>query len=204
MAELSHHRTIETELLTKIKNTTGEWILILLTTGICIPLIGAYWIQFAEGEFPCPLCLLQRLAMLGVAIGAMMNLRFGVRTSHYAVTIFSAIFGGAVSTRQILLHVAPGNPNGPGYGSPVFGWHLYTWGLVIFVATIAVIGMMMLFEKHFDFGSPAAPRPMSKPVMAVFALVTFLAAANILSTFLMCGFSPCPDSPDQYLLLSRI
>ena len=65
----------------------------LLTTGICIPVIGAYWIQFVEGEFPCPLCLLQRLAMLGVAIGAMMNLRFGVRTSHYAVTIFSAIFG---------------------------------------------------------------------------------------------------------------
>ena len=129
-----------------MKNTTGEWILMLLITGICIPLIGAYWIQFVEGEFPCPLCLLQRLAMLGVAIGAMMNLRFGVRTSHYAVTLFSALFGAAVSTRQILLHIMPGDS---GYGSAVFGWHLYTWGLVIFTATIAVVGLMMLFEKQF-------------------------------------------------------
>ena len=186
----------------KIKNTTGEWILILLTTGICIPLIGAYWIQFAEVS-SLPALSAAATGNAGSSDYAMMNLRSGTHIT-YAVTIFSAIFGGAVSTRQILLHVAPGNPNGPGYGSPVFGWHLYTWGLVIFVATIAVVGMMMLFEKHFDFGSPAAPRPMSKPVMAVFALVTFLAAANILSTFLMCGFSPCPDSPDQYLLLSRI
>ena len=176
----------------------------LLTTGICIPLIGAYWIQFIEGEFPCPLCLLQRLAMLGVAMGAMMNLRFGVRTSHYAVTIFSAIFGAAVSARQILLHIAPGNPNGSGYGSAVFGWHLYTWGLVIFMTTIGVVGLMMLFEKHFELGAVATPRPMTKPVMAVFALVIFLTAANIVSTFLMCGLSPCPDTPNQYLLLSNI
>ena len=176
----------------------------LLTTGICIPVIGAYWIQFIEGEFPCPLCLLQRLAMLGVAIGAMMNLRFGVRTSHYAVTIFSAIFGAAVSARQILLHIAPGNPNGPGYGSPVFGWHLYTWGLVIFMATIGVVALMMFYEKHFDLNTPASPRPMSKPVMAVCALVIFLTAANIFTTFLMCGLAPCPDSPEQYLLLSNI
>ena len=175
----------------------------LLTTGICIPLIGAYWIQFVEGEFPCPLCLLQRLAMLGVAIGAMMNLRFGVRTSHYAVTIFSAIFGAAVSTRQILLHIVPGNPNGPGYGSAVFGWHLYTWGLIIFMTTIGVVGLMMLYEKHFDLSTPAAPRPMSKPVKAVCALVILLTAANFFTTFLMCGFAPCPDSPEQYLLLSH-
>lgn len=174
-----------------------------LTTGICIPLLGAYWIQFVEGEFPCPLCLLQRLAMLGVAIGAMMNLRFGVHTSHYAVTIFSAIFGAAVSSRQILLHIAPGNPNGPGYGSAVFGWHLYTWGLIIFMATIGVVGMMMLYEKHFDFGTPASPRAMTKPVKAVCALVIVITAANIFSTFLMCGLAPCPDSPKQYLLLSN-
>lgn len=183
-----------------MKNTTGEWILMLLITGICIPLIGAYWIQFVEGEFPCPLCLLQRLAMLGVAIGAMMNLRFGVRTSHYAVTLFSALFGAAVSTRQILLHIMPGDS---GYGSAVFGWHLYTWGLVIFMATIAVVGLMMLFEKQFELGAVTTPRPMTKPVMAVFALVILLTAANIASTFLMCGLAPCPDSPENYLLLSN-
>ena len=157
-----------------------------------------------EGEFPCPLCLLQRLAMLGIAFGAMMNLRFGVRTSHYSVSIFSALFGAAVSTRQILLHIVPGNPNGPGYGSPVFGWYLYTWGLIIFMTTIGVIGLMMLYEKHFDVDKSNEPRPMTKPVIAVFALVIIVTAGNVISTFLMCGLAPCPDSPEQYLLLSNL
>ncbi|MDE0862902.1 MAG: disulfide bond formation protein B [Rubripirellula sp.] len=190
--------------MTATKTTTGEWIILLLTAGICVPQIGAFWIQFGQGEFPCPICLLQRLAMLGIAIGAMMNLRFGVRTSHYAISIFSALFGAAVSTRQILLHIVPGNPNGPGYGSAVFGFHLYTWGLIIFMATIGVIGLMMFYEKHFEFPKSNEPRVMNKPVMAVFALVVILTAGNVLSTFLMCGLAPCPDNPDQYIMLTNL
>ncbi|MCH7949854.1 MAG: disulfide bond formation protein B, partial [Candidatus Dadabacteria bacterium] len=33
--------------------------------GISGVLLGAYYIQFVDGESPCPLCLLQRIAMLG-------------------------------------------------------------------------------------------------------------------------------------------
>lgn len=142
--------------------------------------------------------------MLGVAINAMMNLRLGVRTSHYAITVFSAIFGAAVSARQILLHIIPGKPNGPSDGSPVLVLHLYTWGLIIFMATIGIVGLLMLYEKHFDLSTPASPRPMSKPVMAVFALVIFPAAANIFTTFLMCELAPCLDSSEQYLLLNSV
>ena len=29
--------------------------------GICGVLIGAFVVQFAEGEMPCPLCLIQRM-----------------------------------------------------------------------------------------------------------------------------------------------
>ena len=101
--------------------------------GICGVLLGAYYIQFVEGEFPCPLCLFQRLAMLGVAFGAMLNLRYGIHTRHYGVSLLSAIFGASVSIRQILLHI---DPSDSGYGSPVLGMHLYTWAFIVFAVVI--------------------------------------------------------------------
>ena len=104
--------------------------------GICGLLIGAYYIQFVKGEFPCPLCLLQRVAMLGVALGAMMNLRFGIHPAHYGISILSAVLGACISARQILLHI---NTPGSGYGSPVFGMHLYTWALIAFIVAVVLI-----------------------------------------------------------------
>jgi len=181
----------------------GRQLNLFFTAGICIPLIGAYWIQFGHGEFPCPLCLLQRLAMFGIALGAMLNLRFGVRTSHYAISLLSAMFGAAVSTRQILLHIVPGNPNGPGFGSPFLGLYLYTWALIIFLITIGLIGLMMLFEKHFDQKRTGEPQPMTRPIKVVCGLVILLAAGNVFSTFLMCGLKPCPDNPDHYIMLGK-
>jgi len=36
---------------------------------MCAMLLGAYGVQFILRELPCPLCLLQRAGMLGVACG---------------------------------------------------------------------------------------------------------------------------------------
>ena len=41
--------------------------------------LGAYWYQFSKQELPCTLCLLQRVAMIGVAFGAAMNVKLGPR-----------------------------------------------------------------------------------------------------------------------------
>ena len=80
--------------------------------------------QFAYDNLPCPLCLLQRIAFTMMAAGLIYNLGFGPRARGYGLILLAAIFGGAVSIRQILLHIAPGDP---GYGAPVFGLHDYTW-----------------------------------------------------------------------------
>ena len=37
--------------------------------GIMFVLLGAFWMQFYAKEFPCPLCLLQRMCMILAAIG---------------------------------------------------------------------------------------------------------------------------------------
>ena len=46
-----------------------ERINALCTIGACLPIIGAIYEQFAGSELPCPLCLLQRMAFLGIGIG---------------------------------------------------------------------------------------------------------------------------------------
>lgn len=164
--------------------------------GICGVLMGAYFIQFAKGEFPCPLCLLQRLGMLGVAFGAMLNLRYGIRPAHYGISLISAVFGASVSVRQILLHIVPGTG---GYGSPVWGLHLYTWAFIVFVSAILLIGFMMIFDGQFeDRDEDRSTRDMSLIVKAVFFLAVLITASNVVTTFLECGLGQCPDNPTSY------
>jgi len=168
--------------------------------GICGVLLGAYYIQFVEGEFPCPLCLLQRLAMLGVAFGAMLNLRYGIHTRHYGVSLLSAVFGASISIRQILLHI---DPSDSGYGSPVLGMHLYTWAFIVFAVVILLIGIMMFFETQFEDSSEnRSAKSIGWFVKAVFFLVVLIAAVNVVTTFLECGLGQCPDNPTSYKELS--
>ena len=168
--------------------------------GICFVLLGAYYIQFIEGEIPCPLCLLQRLAMLGVVFGAILNLRFGISTRHYAISLISALVGASISIRQILLHIVPGTGS-TGYGSPILGLHLYTWAFIIFAAAILLIALMMFFESQFEQDIKKSAKDLNPFIKAVFFLVVFLAAANVVTSFLQCGIAQCPDNPTSYLEL---
>jgi len=58
-----------------------------------------------------------------LAIGPILNVRFGPRPSHYALSLLAAIVGAAFSTRQILLHILPGDT---GYGTALLGYHYYS------------------------------------------------------------------------------
>jgi disulfide bond formation protein DsbB len=162
-------------------------------------LIVAFGMQFAFHELPCPLCLLQRAFFCALAVGPILNLRYGPRASHYALSIITAMIGAAVSMRQILLHILPGDP---GYGSEVFGYHYYTWAFLIFAAAIALASLMLLFDRQFEAdesGDDEGPLRSIGGEVAVW-LVIGLTFANVLSTFLICGFAACPDNPVRYQL----
>ena len=168
---------------------------------ICTPLLGAYGVQFVKGEFPCPLCLLQRLGMIGIACGVVMNLRYGIRPMHYGMCILSAMFGASVSIRQILLHIVKA-PDNHGYGSPVMGMHLYTWALLIFAATILILSIVLLFENQYAT-KEEAQTPNKLPALAniAFWIILVITACNVVTTFLECGIQQCPDNPTSYLVL---
>jgi disulfide bond formation protein DsbB len=76
---------------------------------IALVLIAAFAAQLILHELPCPLCLLQRVLFAALAIGPILNIRFGPRPSHYALSLFAAVAGAVASTRQVLLHIMPGD-----------------------------------------------------------------------------------------------
>jgi disulfide bond formation protein DsbB len=161
-------------------------------------LATAFGAQFILGELPCPLCLLQRIMFALLAIGPILNIRYGPRPSHYALSLLAAIVGAVVATRQVLLHIVPGDA---GYGTALFGYHFYTLALMAFVAAIALISLVLLFDHQF------APQPVPRTA-GIFAtvavgLIIFLTAGNFASALLECGFKACVDDPVVYELLKR-
>ncbi len=156
--------------------------------------------QLLYKDLPCPLCILQRVGFVLAGFGLALNLRFSPHPSHYALTILGALFGGAVSIRQILLHIVPGSG---AYGDAFLELHFYTWALVIFVLIILGTAGMLLFDRQFEKSAHGAG-PLAGLALAVFALFAVLALGNGLSTFLECGVGLCPDNPIDYEFLKRL
>jgi len=167
---------------------------------VALVLAAAFAAQFVLHELPCPLCLLQRILFATLAIGPILNIRFGPRPSHYAMSLFAAVAGAVVSTRQVLLHIMPGDA---GYGSALLGFHYYTWALIGFIAAIVLLAAILLFDRQFD---DTAPQPISGGAFAQAAvwLVIGLTALNVVSTLLECGFGACADNPTVYELLKHV
>ncbi|AWB32537.1 disulfide bond formation protein B [Orrella marina] len=181
------------------------WFNSLALAGICTALLGGFYFQLALGEIPCPLCMLQRVGLMLVGLGFAMNVRFGASAVHYAIVILSSIVGASVSVRQILLHIAPGDP---GFGSAVFGYHMYTWGFVLFVASIIFSAVMLFIDRRKldqadnDYGGASrgnagSSRPVLTTVLIV--LLLLLSAGNLVSDVLTCGAAICADDPAGYI-----
>lgn len=160
-------------------------------------LIAAFVLQVVLDELPCPLCLLQRLAIALMAVGPILNLRYGPRQSHYGLSLLAAGAGAVFSGRQILLHIVPPDP---GFGSAVLGLHYYTWAFVVFAVAIAAVGLMLVWDEQFAAGAESPRRATGLETAAVW-LVIAVTVANVLSTVLECGFTACPDDPKHYRLL---
>jgi disulfide bond formation protein DsbB len=162
-------------------------------------LTATFAAQFLLGELPCPLCLLQRVMFALLAVGPILNIRFGPRPSHYALSLLVAVAGAIVSTRQVLLHIMPGDA---GYGSAILGYHYYTWALVGFVAAVVLLAAALLFDRQFEATRPVAT-PTSPFATTAIVLALVLTALNVASTLLECGFKSCADDPVVYELLSH-
>lgn len=163
-----------------------ETIMIFVIVGV---FAGSFHEEFFRQEAPCPLCYLQRLSFISVAVGAMMNLRISIKIQHFAFSVLSAIFGQVVSTRQILLHICPGEPK---FGIPILGLNLYTWAYIIFACIIfAQIIMLFIYIPEVSH-IPHKKMRWWETLATVLVLLVIL--GNIVSLFIECGMGLCEDN----------
>ncbi|MFZ9035922.1 MAG: disulfide bond formation protein B [Francisellaceae bacterium] len=183
-------------------NNFVKFISALEILGICLIIGVAFFFQYIFGELPCPLCLLQRLGLLGIAFGFLLNMRYRVRPSHYALSLLSAVITSFIALRQISLHIT--TPEG--YGSAFLGMHMYTWVFVICMIAIVYIAIAMSFPQQYEIRREASEvdearaksiRLFTHIVFLIFFIVVLINAASL---FLECGVTQCPDNPEVYKL----
>ena len=174
--------------------TLNVWILV----GI---LAAAFAVQFWLGEPPCPLCVMQRIALMLIALGPLHILLHAYAAGLTAraaalgqgIAIIAAMLGALAAGRQILLHILPSDPS---FGSPVFGLHLYTWCFITFSIQIAASAVLLIAATWLDDGKVRGP--MTIVTATVFA---FVVAANLISVVAEAGLHwNLPGDPSGYLL----
>jgi disulfide bond formation protein DsbB len=152
--------------------------------GYCAVLLSGLVIQFTKQEHPCPLCIVQRMAIMLCAMGpayVIARSRTGqvVRSdvmTGFGMALVGAVTGLVMSARQVLLHIMPPDP---GVGSTLLGLHLYTWGLVTFVAVLAGCGFYLLVSDELVPG-PVHYGWVSRMALWLFALTIL---ANAIAVF---------------------
>ncbi|MSW97967.1 MAG: disulfide bond formation protein B, partial [Actinobacteria bacterium] len=162
--------------------------------------------QFAQSELPCPLCITQRMGMMLSSLGALFIVSHSLKKTltpsgfmtGLGMAILGALLGSAMSTRQILLHILPGDP---GFGTAILGLHLYTWALVSFVVVMGFAGVLLTFGTEF---LPIAPvsRWARGLVWAIIVIFVATIAINMVVVFFEEGFNWfLPDNPTSYQLI---
>lgn len=151
-------------------------------------LLGVIAASFAEQlslrQLPCAYCLLQRSMMLCIVTAVLMNFRFGIQVKHYALMLFSALLGGAISLVQTSLHVCPDFPK---FGVPVLGLSLYVWAFIVFVASVLSISTFLFL--HTPEMTHRIPLNLFEKGLFCLALLATALLAGL--TFNQCGFGDC-------------
>ena len=79
---------------------------------VCAGLIGfALYLQHVQGEDPCPLCILQRIAFMGMmavfVVGALHGPARRGAIVYSGIAAVVALIGGAIAGRQVWLQMLP-------------------------------------------------------------------------------------------------
>lgn len=150
-------------------------------------------LQYRDGELPCPLCLLQRVAMFGVCFGLVLHFRHGYSARHTGMSMLFALFLLIVSVRQTLLDIAP-RPGHEYTGSAVLGLHMPVWSVLVAVALLLafVIKLAVLGGEQLRDAEPSPAMARLAGLLSLY--VVALCLINFVSVILQCGLGQCHTS----------
>ncbi|WP_102922799.1 disulfide bond formation protein B [Streptomyces noursei] len=195
----------------RIGNKLGLLFANLYVLGMCGTIGGAYIFQFGLWEYPCPMCLLQRMFMLLSALGPALIVyrsRKGTVTtrdtaSGWGWAIMCALLGSTVSITQVLMHIVPPDP---GYAGALFGLHLYTWAAITFASAVLAAGTALVLTHESEPLDAATATPALRGLGTVsLYLLAFFALSNLVACFFLQGFHwQMPGDPTSYAFFTDL
>ena len=176
--------------LLALLNYTYLLLVMFVIAGI---LTAAMTLQYVNGELPCPLCLLERVAMLGVCFGIMLNFRRGFSYQNTGFSLLFAIVLLVVSVRQSLLDIYP-RPGHEYIGSAIFGIHMPVWSIIIALALLIAyaIKLAILGGDEYLREADVSEFPAIRRIADILSIyVIAICLINLVSVVLQCGFGEC-------------
>lgn len=173
-----------------VLNYTYLLLVMFVIAGI---LTTAMALQYAKGELPCPLCLLERVAMLGVCFGIMLNFRRGFSYQNTGFSLLFSIVLLIIAVRQSLLDIYP-RPGHEYIGSAIFGIHMPVWSIIIALSllTAYAIKLAILGGDEYLRETELADFPAISKIADILSLyVIAICVINLASVVLQCGLGEC-------------
>ncbi|MBK0021348.1 disulfide bond formation protein B [Brucella pseudogrignonensis] len=156
-------------------------------------LTAAMVLQYANGEIPCPLCLLQRVAMFGVCFGIILQFRYGFSYRNTGMSMIFSLFLLIVSVRQTLLDIYP-RPGHEYIGTSVFGLHMPVWSILIAVALLIAFAFQLIVwggSTQLQHKSLTHQSLLRVLATALSLYVIAIGVINFVSVGVQCGVDEC-------------
>lgn len=164
-------------------------------------LTAAMTLQYVHGELPCPLCLLQRAAMLGVCFGIMQQFRHGYSNRNVGISLGFSLLVLIISVRQTLLDIYP-RPGHEYVGSAIFGMHMPVWSVLIATCLIIALAIQLIIWGGNDQfrKNPILDCPILKTLTTLLSIyVLIIGIVNFVSVGVQCKFNQCHTFSYQLL-----
>lgn len=195
-AEISHEFN---DRLTPARD--AERSLLAMMTTMAAILTAAMVLQYYDNEIPCPLCLLQRVTMLGVCFGIILHFRRGYSARNDGVSMLFALLLLIISARQTLLDIYP-RPGHAYIGSAVLGLHMPVWSVVIAFAILVAFATKFAVLGGGDLRDQPLSPALGRPARLLSLYVIAIGLINFGSVILQCGTDACHTS--GYRLLGGV
>jgi disulfide bond formation protein DsbB len=167
--------------------------LLAMLAVIVLILTTAMVLQYVWGELPCPLCLLERVALFGVAFGIILNLRGPFDDRNTGISLIFALLLLVVSVRQTLLDIYP-RPGHDYIGTAVLGLHMPVWSVVIALCVLLAFAVRLTLlggDAHMRAHPAASFGFLARPAWLLGLAVLALCAVNAVSVGVQCGLGEC-------------
>jgi disulfide bond formation protein DsbB len=177
----------------RLPPTLNDLVLLAMMLAIAAILTVAMILQYYGGEIPCPLCLLQRVAMFGVCFGIILHFHHGYSAQNTGISMLFALFLLIVSARQTLLDIYP-RPGHSYIGGAILGLHMPIWSVVIAMAILTAFAIKLAVLGGEDLRD-IQPSPVLARIARLLVLyMVAIGLINFASVVVQCGLDACHTS----------